>query len=180
MRTCAFASKFAAAWSTTPHGSSSLQARSSPPVVSFIVSCADSLSQIRLRAIILTQFMSSLCDLFCLVVCTPLLLMPWAWAAIPPLLQHYATRHTRPGGENACETWRAPMLLLLLTSAAEAALLCLCIVCLACPWHWRRIASMLLQVSTCSCHFLFCVHLLTCVEGRKSPREAIGFACRDR
>jgi uncharacterized protein YjeT (DUF2065 family) len=75
------------------------------------------------------------------------------------------------------------MVLLLLTSTAEAVLFCVCIVCVACPWHWRRIASMLSQVSDVSTRtydFVFCVRLLTCVEGWKSPRQAIGFACRGR
>ena len=81
--------------------------------------------------------------------------------ALPPvyfcnILRMYATRRARSSGENACETWRGPMLLLLLTSAAEAVLLCMCIVCVACPWHWRRFASMLAQVSAHSCsHYYF-------------------------
>ncbi len=150
------------------------------PFSQFIVPYLHFSSQKRLRVVIFQQFLSSLCDIFCLACCSPLLFMPWAWASIPPLLRHYWTRHTRPGGENACETWRSPILLLLISSAAEAILLCLCIVCLACPWHWRRIASMLVQVSAPIRDVMFCVHVLTNVEGWKSRRQAIGFARRNR
>jgi hypothetical protein len=102
--------------------------------------------QAKLRGIAINQFMSAVLDIICILICTPLLAMPWSWTSIPPIYQHYKTRHIRNMESSACSLWRLPFLKLLVTSAAEVLLVCLCSLCIVCPWKWSRIVSMLWQV----------------------------------
>jgi hypothetical protein len=102
--------------------------------------------QAQLRVITISQFVFAVLDIICIVLCTPLLVMPWSWTSILPIYQHYKTRHIRNIEKSACDLWRLPFLKLLVTSAAEAVLVCLCILCIACPWKWSRIVSLLWQV----------------------------------
>jgi hypothetical protein len=106
--------------------------------------------QAKLRKITICEFVSAVLDIICIVICTPLLLMPWSWTSVLPIYQHYKTRHIRNIDSSACDLWRFPFLKLLITSAAEAVLVSLCSLCIACPWKWSRIVSLLWQVQITS------------------------------